>query len=368
MPEYDLAAYDLVVVLRSVDGEALWARRYQVQRFLDRGGVLVTFGEAWTPWLPAAQWEPECPEDLLAPAIADHPLLAGVTPAEITWHARGPRWCNHGHFVAPPGAKVLVANQRGDAWFYLDRTSTSGVVLAATNLDLDTHTFHRNATAHRLLERVLAWAEDEAARSAERRGRARPKIAGLFSGVHFQRGFYEDQEFRDAFAIVPVVELAGLDLDRFPAIWVPRESNQAMLARWRDKLEAYLAQGGTLVTFEEANQPWLRGLDWRPRRVDVETLALADHPLLAELAPDQVRWHAHGVFEPPPGAAVLIGAAEGGAVLYLDEQTWAPGRVLAGTLDPDCHAGYGSERPRPLLRNLVRWALAGSRAPARGTA
>ena len=161
----DLADYDLVLVLRSVDNEALWTRRHQVRRFLDQGGVLVAFGEAWTDWFPGCRWEPERPEDLLPPVLAEHPLLAGVAPEELHWHGKGPRWCNHGHFLPPPGAEPLVANRRGDAWLYLDRVTTNGVVLAATNLDLDTHTFHGSATARQLLERLLAWAETEAART-----------------------------------------------------------------------------------------------------------------------------------------------------------------------------------------------------------
>jgi hypothetical protein len=363
LQQIDLARHDLVLVLRSVDNEALWARRHQIAHFLDRGGVLVVFGEAWSNWFPGCRWEPECPEDLLPPVVTASPLLRGIAPEAIHWHAEGPRWCNHGHLVPPPGAEVLVANRRGDAWLYIDRSTTNGVILAATNLDLDTHTFHGRELARQLLQRLLAWADEEAARAPERRARATPKIAGLFSGVHFQRGFYEDAELRPSFAIVPAEELAGIDLSPFAAVWVPRESNQAALMRHRERLEAYLAQGGTLVTFDEVTQPWLRGGDWQQGTIDVHTLALAQHPLLDGLRLDQAPWHAHGAFAPPPGAATLIREPEGGAVLYLDEQTYAPGRVLAGTLDPDCHAGYGSEIPRPWLRTLLRWVLAGARQP-----
>jgi hypothetical protein len=42
----DLNQYDLILVLRSTDGDALRARRYQFTRFLDRGGVLIAFGES----------------------------------------------------------------------------------------------------------------------------------------------------------------------------------------------------------------------------------------------------------------------------------------------------------------------------------
>jgi hypothetical protein len=73
-------------------------------------------------------------------------VRAGATTD--TWHRQ-------------PGAEVVVATARGDAWLYLDRQSANGVILAATNLDLDTHAFQGSDVAHRLLQRVLVWAEAE---------------------------------------------------------------------------------------------------------------------------------------------------------------------------------------------------------------
>ena len=354
----ELDAYALVVVLRSVDGEALWARRHQIRRFLDAGGVLVALGEAWTNWFPGCRWEPECAEDLLPGTVSAHPLLNGIAPDQIHWHGKGPRWCNHGHLLPPTGAEVLVANARGHAWLYVDRQSTNGVILAATNLDLDTHAFHGSDTARRLLQRVIVWAEAEASLTPVRRARRAPRIAGLFSGVNFQRAFYEDAELAPSFAVLPAPELESADLSGFRALWIPRESNQAVLVRCREKIAAYLRSGGTMVTFDEVNQPWLAGLSWRQRSVDVAGLRLADDPLMTELTHDQVRWHAHGSFDMPLSATPLITDASGGAMLYVDERSYAPGRLMAGTLDPDCHIGYGSDTPRPLLRAILRWVNA----------
>ncbi|MGH2534855.1 MAG: hypothetical protein ACRDJW_21555 [Thermomicrobiales bacterium] len=357
--QVDLADYDIVLVLRSVDGEALRARRHQFSRFLDGGGVLIVFGEAWTNWFSGCRWEPECAEDLLPPVLADHWLLDGVTGDEMNWHAKEPHWCNHGHLVPPAGVEVLIANQRGDAWLYVDRVTTTGVILAATNVDLDTHSFHGGGLARKLFQRMITWAEQEASGVGARRENVAPKIAGLFSGVHFQRGFYADREFGHHFAIVPMEELAGLDLSRYPAVWVPRESNQAILVRHRDRLAAYLAGGGTIVALEEMNQPWLPAIDWQQRRIDTASLMPTGHPLMAELEPEQVRWYAHGTLSPPVHASSLVNEGSGGSVLYIDELTYAPGRVMIGTLDPDCHIGYGSDMPRPLLRAMLHWLFNG---------
>lgn len=357
----DLEAYALLVVLRSVDGEALRARRFAVRRFLDRGGVLVTLGEAPTSWFPGCRWEPETADDLEPPLVADHPLLAGADVDALFWHRDGPRWCSHGHLVSPVGAEVLVGNGAGGAWLYIDRASTRGVILAATNLDFDAHAYYGNELARVLLDRVLRWAEAQAeARAATWAGAAR-RIAGVVSGVHFQQAFFEDAEFGERFAIVPADELTEVELGRYAAIWVPRESDQARLMRARDRISSYLTAGGTLVVLDEIVRPWLSPVDWRRRRPEVDTFTVAGHPILAGIAPDDVRWHGHGVLHPADGALTLVGEGGGEAVLALDERTWAPGRVLLGTLDPDAHIGYGSDRPRPLVRGILRWIDAGRR-------
>ena len=80
---HDLAAvpleeYDVLLAPRSCDGEALRARRHQIARFLDAGGVLVAFGELWTDWFPGCAWREECPADIRRPVVvAEHPILAG---------------------------------------------------------------------------------------------------------------------------------------------------------------------------------------------------------------------------------------------------------------------------------------------------
>lgn len=355
-----LEDYDILLAPRSCDGEVLRARRHQIARFLDAGGVLIAFGELWTDWFPGCAWHEECPADIRQPlVVADHPLITGFSADELHWHPANERWCCHGHLAAPSGAEVLVTNDAGDVWTYIDRTTTRGTILASTNLDPDTHTFHDSPIAREVLGRVVAWAEDEARRNrdAGRRSDRSDRIAGLFSGVHFQRGFYTDPEFRDRFAVVPSAELAALPLARYPAFWVPRESNQEALLAVREQLVAYLAAGGTIVSFEEPTLPWLPRGDWRWRKVDVETLEASQHPIVRDLTPPEVRWHAHGAFAIYPGLEPLLHDAEGEVVLGVDETSFA-GRLLLGTLDPDCHAGFGSGRTRPLLRRILDWTLA----------
>lgn len=360
----DLNQYDLLLVLRSTDGDALRARRYQFARFLDHGGVLIAFGEGWSNWLPGSQWESECAEDVIEPVVTgDNPIIRGLTPADLHWHPQLESWCCHGHYVAPHGAEVLVQNQRGDAWLYIDRASTNGVIVASSNLDPDTHTYHGSPRAREFFERLLSWARSEADRTAELRSRSEPKIAGLFSGVHFQKGFYEDAEFGPKYAVLPVPELAAANLHDYAALWIPRESNQNALVANRDKLRRYLNEGGTIVSFEMVNQPWLPAGEWELRRANMDTIRILDHPMVSHLTIDDVKWHSHGLYSAYPEATILIDDAEGGVILFVDETTFA-GTLIAGTLDPDCHVGFGTQRTRPLLRALVKWVLQPQRVAA----
>lgn len=363
LSEVDLNRYDLLVVPRSTDGEVLRARRYQIARFLDHGGVLLAFGELWADWFPGCRWEEECAEDVWEPVIvADHPLVAGYQPHDLHWHPARERWCCHGHLRAPAGAEVLVQNARGDAWLYVDRATTNGVIVASSNLDPDTHAFHGSATARSFFLRLLDWARAEAARAPERRARQPRKIAGLYSGVHFQRAFYDDPEFGPAFAVLPVWELGATSLLDFAALWIPRESNQDLLLRHRDVLARYLALGGTIVCFDEVNQPWLPAGSWAMRRVNLDRIRVSEHPMVAHLSPEQVRWHSHGAYDPYPAADVLVDDDQGNVLLFVDDRTFS-GTLVAGTLDPDCHAGFGTQTTRPLLRAILQWVQARRTSP-----
>jgi hypothetical protein len=352
----NLERYDVVIVPRSCDGDALLARRHQFARFLDRGGILVAFGELWTNWLPGARWEPEAPQDTQAPAmLAAHALLEELTPDDLWWHREPGGWCCHGHVRAPAGAEVLVATADGGTWWYVDRITTRGVIVCASNLDLDTHAHHGNATARTLLERLMLWVRTEVDRGANRRHAPSDRIAGYFSGVQFQHGFFGPRS-RD-FAIVPSAELATLDLQAYRAIWILRESDQRTLEANASKLAEYLEAGGRIIAFEEMDRPWLPGARWAPAPVDIRTVRRTAHPIAAALGDFGPPWHAHGVLQVERDAEILISAADGGALLA----TYAVGKgqVLTGTIDADSHAGYGSSIPAPFLDAILTW----SRAP-----
>lgn len=347
----NLEGFDLVVVPRSCDGDALYARRHQFSRFLDRGGVLIAIGELWTNWLPGTRWEPESPEDTRPPAlVAPHELVDELGAEDLWWHKDPGGWCCHGHVRVADGVETLVATPDGGSWLHVDRVSTRGSIVVASNLDLDTHAYNGSEIARTLLERLMAWAEGEVKANAARRRTRSDRIAGYFSGVFFQQGFFSA---REQFAIVPSPEFSALDLEAYPALWIPRESDQRTLEANAGRIASYLEGGGKVVALESIDRPWLHGASWEARTVDLGRTRRADHPLVRALGKLERPWHAHGALRVPPDAEVLLSEPEGGVLLAT--YPVGKGEVLISTIDPDSHAGYGSSIPDAFIDEIVAW-------------
>jgi hypothetical protein len=174
--------------------------------------------------------------------------------------------------------------------------------------------------------------------------------------------------------IVPIRQVPEKSLTEYDVILVPRESNQEMLVQGRDNIVKFLENGGTLVSFGEVTLPWLPDCVWENRRPDFRydsepgrpskgelvtdpyLILDTEHPLLKNLKVEDLQWHFHGVFHAPKTAEVLLKYGDKGDLIYLDTRRYK-GRILATTLDPDVHAGYGVvKKTQRFLDNVLAWA------------
>ncbi len=121
----DLSRYNALIVPRESNQEVLFAEREKLVHFLERGGMIFTFGEVILPWLPGLSWKKVLPTVCL-PEDADiqyktgdvvtdnlvieeegHPLFEGITLDDLRWHY-------HGVFSPHPGQRVLLSDGRGN--------------------------------------------------------------------------------------------------------------------------------------------------------------------------------------------------------------------------------------------------------------
>jgi hypothetical protein len=160
--EEDLVTYDALIFPRGTDEEMVYAGRHKIRAFLEAGKIIVTFGEVTKQWLPGCHWGGVVPEDDGPLVIQkEHPVSTGLRAQDLHWHKGATGWCCHGHFIAPPHVEILVTNEIGNPVMYIDRQTTKGVILAASQLDAICHAYHGIAVAEIFFDNVLGWIEAE---------------------------------------------------------------------------------------------------------------------------------------------------------------------------------------------------------------
>ncbi len=157
----DLAAFDTVLVPCRTPADRMMPHRRQLEAFLAGGGTVVATGESDSElWLPGIAFTPQPtnwwwwldPKGDLGVRIADpdHPLIARLGPAGVTWHL-------HGTFVTAPGAEILVADTEGRAVLYIDEVTTAGRMIITSLDPFYHHGSHFMPATTRFLDGFLPW-------------------------------------------------------------------------------------------------------------------------------------------------------------------------------------------------------------------
>lgn len=163
----DLADVDVLVVTCRTHAGKLRAAAPGLLRFLGGGGTVVAMGETQAhTWLPGVRWTYR-PADfwwwlspgadsglrLVAPA---HPLFAGMTLAEATWHY-------HGVFDPPLGARSIIDHAAGGSVLYDDDATTAGRLIVTSLDPFYHHGSNFMPAASRFLAGFLPWLANDCA-------------------------------------------------------------------------------------------------------------------------------------------------------------------------------------------------------------
>ncbi|CAM2009107.1 hypothetical protein [Acanthopleuribacter pedis] len=200
-------------------------------------------------------------------------------------------------------------------------------------------------------------------------------IGLVFNGVWSQHLFAEASEFKKAYELVYIHDLADIDLSGYQAVVVPFQSNGAAMHAHREQFLTYLAKGGFLALFGDHADGFLPDTQWEERHVDNTwwknrpdqppiTWTDESHPLYGELAPRHRGWHHHGVYtQIPPGARVVQKSRADEIVTWQTDQFG--GLVFASTKDPIVEHGIRQIRHlHHYVQAFTNWAWAGGEMPA----
>jgi len=354
----DLAKFDMLIVPRGSDQEYLCSVRHKLRRFLDSGRVIAAFGELSTPWLPNAEWRAPLEDDNDEPVIvSDHEIFRGLAPSQLRWHTSITTWCCHGHFSTRSEQEVIAASPSGNPIVYIDESSTGGAILCSSNLDPFCHFFQGIPAAERYIRNIIAWGSNWVARRKSQ-DCSIPLVAAIFSGSGIQLEAIEHLRRSRRVDILPTFENIGALIRGYDVALLLREGNQVAVQNAHDGLVSLLARGGCVLSLGEVYRPWLEELAWINVSADSKDWQIVDstHPMIQGRDLRAPPWHAHGAFRAREEIEPLIVTGDGAVVLGLVSPKMG-GRVVATTLDPDVHLGYGTPSAHALLDSVVDFAV-----------
>lgn len=180
----------------------------------------------------------------------------------------------------------------------------------------------------------------------------RKQIAAIDAGTYYHHESLRGSSFAPWIdGTIWIRDLPRADLSGVGALIVTDYTSPAQLLAARAKLLDYLLSGGFLLAMGQTRPDlWLEGVRWTARETNWwwwlergATLGLStqapEHALWKHITLKDCEWHYHGFFDLPPHAVPLLMLPDGGALLYEDRVSFAPGRLLATTLDPFYHHG-----------------------------
>lgn len=173
----------------------------------------------------------------------------------------------------------------------------------------------------------------------------------IHPGTYYHIESFESPRYAGYFdQLVRPEDLASVRLEDHAVVLIPCRTPADRMEPHKAQLEAYLANGGTIIaTGESESQLFLPGITFTPQPTNFwwwltpgadlgVRIAASEHKLFERLAQRDITWHLHGWFDVPEGAEVLAVNEAGQPILYIDEVTTA-GRMIVTSLDPFFHHG-----------------------------
>ena len=163
---------------------------------------------------------------------------------------------------------------------------------------------------------------------------------------------------------LPLADLSDLDV-----LIVPCRTNPHWLGVVSEQLQGFMRAGGTLAVMGETRPDlWLPRVGfatvetnfwwWLEEGADLGvTMCAPGHSVNDYLSKADATYHLHSTFTPlAPSQQSLIDTAEGECLMFEDLTSYAPGRLVATTLDPFFHHGqFFMPATTRFLQGLLPW-------------
>ncbi|MGO1164489.1 hypothetical protein ACTOV4_21705 [Brucella sp. C7-11G] len=390
-----LIAHQGLITGSQLDQNAMLAFRGALARFLDNGGRWFFSGHMVRALVDGLdQYRPlKFPKrrDFDLTSINPHPIYDGIDLKKLEtnrcvagFYGRG---CNP---LPENGVAIngLGAAQTPVDWLW--KRPGGGRLFSHAGNDLNTVGVEWGLCSE-LLRRVIAWtnggpclalgshttappakelplADPETfQRSPAAVLRSGSRIIVPSAGTYYHIRSFEGPAFSDLFDVISTPEDMADALRPHDILWVPCRTPAQRMIRQQHVIRRHLEAGGVVVALGESRSDlWLPNVEftsvptnwwwWLTPGADlgVELTGQGiEHPLMQGLSKQDITWHLHGWFAPPPEATVLVRNSEGRAIFYIDTVSTA-GTMILSSLDPIYH--HGSHFMPATTRFLERFA------------
>jgi hypothetical protein len=201
---------------------------------------------------------------------------------------------------------------------------------------------------------------------------AKPIVAIIDGGQHYHHDSITREPFAHYFDhTIYLRDVAKTDLTQFDIVIIPCRTNAYYLAPLSRQFQAFMRNGGTLVAMGETfPNTWLPNIGlremptnfwwWLTPGADLGLrMADPDHVVCDYLQKEDVTFHLHGAFEPlHENQKSLVETVDGECQMFEDEVSYAPGRLIATTLDPFFHHGaFFMPATTRMLAGMLPWLI-----------
>ncbi len=399
------SCYDAVVVGNDADQIHLTDMTQKLEAYLQGGGTIVFSGHVSRRFVPELSLFKPLPSrgraDLVVNREADHPVFSGVDGESLTYRKGVAGFYGRGCNPPPEGAVILnsISAERWPLDWTYERPAGGRLFMHAGN-DICGFFAHDAGDHPGFAQRLLDWLAATSRRGSgpARAGReanktARPietepaqtggsGIAIIDAGNYYHHHSIHEAPYARFFDhIVYLRDVPITDLGRFETLIVPCRTNPLYLANLSAQLQDFMHGGGRLVVMGETfPDRWLPDIRfnametnfwwWLDRNADLG-VRISDpaHPMASHVDARAATWHLHGTFAPlSSGQQSLIETRDGESLMFQDSQSYAPGELIATSLDPFFHHGsYFMPATTVFLQKFLTWLSEGKPAgqPAR---
>lgn len=156
-----LLDFKIVLIPMGIDEILLFNHKDSIQKFLDQGGILLSFTQNFLQWLPGNSLykSSQVPIKIREVKTCGHFITYGVLDYDINYRRGVKGFFNRGYFTPPLDACVFLKDSEDQCVGYIDSTTTKGIIISTAGADLVGYGLYESSTAKRMGVNLLFYLE-----------------------------------------------------------------------------------------------------------------------------------------------------------------------------------------------------------------